>query len=166
MQNRYSLTYREEEREMNAYCAFAGIGTIPWGPLNAGQLARPYTASQEQPTTRGEADKKMPWYQPDKSFEGEIVGRVEKLAKEKGWTMGQVALAWVNGKVTSPIVGFSSVNYLACRCRRITCSDHITLCRSSAWKRRSFQDTRLRRRRLSIWRSRKRLACYKTRDAD
>jgi aryl-alcohol dehydrogenase-like predicted oxidoreductase len=63
MQNHYSLTYREEEREMNAYCNFAGIGLIPWGPLHGGQLARPYKQSEEQPTTRGTAEKTMPWYQ-------------------------------------------------------------------------------------------------------
>lgn len=37
------------------------------------------------------------------------ISRVEELAKNKGWTMGQVALAWVNKRVASPIVGFSSV---------------------------------------------------------
>jgi aryl-alcohol dehydrogenase-like predicted oxidoreductase len=112
MQNHYSLVYREEEREMNAYCKFAGIGLIPWGPLGAGKLARPYTQTQQDATTRVVADKKMPWYQPDKDYEGEIIGRVEKLAKEKGWSMAQVALAWANSKVTSPIVGFSSAKRL------------------------------------------------------
>lgn len=38
-----------------------------------------------------------------------IISRVEELAKKKGWTMGQVALSWVNKRVASPIVGFSSV---------------------------------------------------------
>jgi len=36
MQNHYSLLYREEEREMNPYCVYSGVGLIPWGPLNAG----------------------------------------------------------------------------------------------------------------------------------
>lgn len=30
MQNHYSLCYREEEREMNAYCHKTGVGLIPW----------------------------------------------------------------------------------------------------------------------------------------
>jgi aryl-alcohol dehydrogenase-like predicted oxidoreductase len=54
MQNHYSLLYREEEREMNAYCDFAGIGLIPWGPLDGGRLARPLTQS----TTRSEGRAK------------------------------------------------------------------------------------------------------------
>jgi aryl-alcohol dehydrogenase-like predicted oxidoreductase len=96
---------REEEREMNKYCAFAGIGTIPWGPLNAGQLARPYN---KESTKRTDDAKNYPWYAPDLAFEGEIVQRVEKVAADKGWSMAQVAIAWINAKVTSPIIGFSS----------------------------------------------------------
>jgi aryl-alcohol dehydrogenase-like predicted oxidoreductase len=34
---------------------------------------------------------------------------VEEVAKQKSWTMSQVALAWVSRRVVSPIVGFSSV---------------------------------------------------------
>jgi aryl-alcohol dehydrogenase-like predicted oxidoreductase len=109
MQNQYSLTYREEEREMNAYCKFAGIGLIPWGPLNRGQLARPLSA---QSTTREESMKHLVPERRIPEWEKEIVRRVEKVAKEKGWSMAQVSLAWINDKVTSPIVGFSSVSNL------------------------------------------------------
>jgi aryl-alcohol dehydrogenase-like predicted oxidoreductase len=45
------------------------------------------------------------------------VRRVEKIAGEKGWTMSQVALAWIGEKVTSPIVGFSSVSHPGLYCR-------------------------------------------------
>jgi aryl-alcohol dehydrogenase-like predicted oxidoreductase len=106
MQNRYSVVYREEERETNAYCAFAGIGLIPWGPLNAGLLARPLDA---QFTTERSTASPFP---PKPEWKQEIFHRVEKISKEKGWTMSQVALAYVNDKVTSPIVGISSVSVL------------------------------------------------------
>jgi hypothetical protein len=108
MQGQYNLTYREEEREMNKYCAFAGIGLIPWGPLAAGSLARPH--AERDTTTRSEISKKLPWYVPPAAYEDEIIRRVEKVANDKGWKMSQVALAWINEKVTSPIVGFSSVS--------------------------------------------------------
>jgi aryl-alcohol dehydrogenase-like predicted oxidoreductase len=108
MQNQYSLTYREEEREMNKYCAFAGIGIIPYSPLAGGQLARSLAA--QDTTTRSELVKKMPWYKPPAEYEDEIVRRVERLASDKGWKMSQVALTWIHGKVTSPIVGASSVS--------------------------------------------------------
>lgn len=41
-----------------------------------------------------------------------IIGRVEEIAKKRGLTMTQVALAWIAPKVSSPIVGFSSVKRL------------------------------------------------------
>jgi aryl-alcohol dehydrogenase-like predicted oxidoreductase len=34
---------------------------------------------------------------------------VEELANKKGWKMSQVTLAWTNKRITSPIIGFSSV---------------------------------------------------------
>jgi aryl-alcohol dehydrogenase-like predicted oxidoreductase len=37
-----------------------------------------------------------------------MIERVEELAKKHGWSMSTVALAWINKRVTSPIIGFSS----------------------------------------------------------
>jgi aryl-alcohol dehydrogenase-like predicted oxidoreductase len=34
---------------------------------------------------------------------------VQELAKKHDWKMSHVALAWINKRVTSPIIGFSSV---------------------------------------------------------
>jgi len=34
---------------------------------------------------------------------------VQELAEKKGWKMSQVALAWLDKRITSPICGFSSV---------------------------------------------------------
>ncbi|CZR67855.1 related to aryl-alcohol dehydrogenases [Phialocephala subalpina] len=100
MQNHYNLLYREEEREMNRFCNDTGVGLIPWAPLAGGKLARPANAhgtTERSKTAPGltEADTK-------------IVERVEELAKKKGWTQTQVALAWENKRVASPIIGFSS----------------------------------------------------------
>ena len=38
-----------------------------------------------------------------------IIDRVQELAEKKKWKMSQVALAWINKRITSPIIGFSSV---------------------------------------------------------
>ncbi|KAF2034589.1 aldo-keto reductase-like protein [Setomelanomma holmii] len=43
MQGMYNLLYREEEREMNAYCKATGIGLFLWSPLAAGVLTHPWT---------------------------------------------------------------------------------------------------------------------------
>lgn len=103
MQNAHNLLYREEEREMNKFCNESGVGLIPWGPLAAGKLARP--AAQSNDTARGQA---RPAVLTDADVK--IIGRVQELAEKKGWTMSQVASAWSCAKVSSPIIGFSSVS--------------------------------------------------------
>jgi len=109
MQNEYSLLYREEEREMNAYCKFHGIGIIPWSPLAAGPLARPLSASD---TTRTAVTKGTPFERKHSEADKMIINRVEELAKKKNLKMSQVALAWVASRATSPIVGATSVERL------------------------------------------------------
>ncbi|KAK4496277.1 hypothetical protein PRZ48_012257 [Zasmidium cellare] len=102
MQNHYSLLYREEEREMNKFCRETGVGLIPWSPLARGHLARPLSAQTARKD--GEKDHGIPELPEG---DQEIVRRVQELAEKKGWKMSQVALAWMNKRVTSPIVGFS-----------------------------------------------------------
>ncbi|KAG6807542.1 hypothetical protein H0H92_007138 [Tricholoma furcatifolium] len=120
MQNEYSLLYREEEREMNAYCNFHGIGLIPWAPLSAGTLARPLNVAE---TKRQELTKGSPFAKIVTEVDKEIVKRVEELAKKKGVKMGQIALSWAASKVSSPIVGISSLQ----RLQESVISDEITL---------------------------------------
>jgi aryl-alcohol dehydrogenase-like predicted oxidoreductase len=38
-----------------------------------------------------------------------IIKRVQELAEKKDWKMSHVALAWINKRVSSPIIGFSSI---------------------------------------------------------
>lgn len=38
-----------------------------------------------------------------------IIKRVQELAEKKKWKMSHVALAWINKRITSPIIGFSSL---------------------------------------------------------
>ncbi|TRM61012.1 NADP-dependent oxidoreductase domain-containing protein [Schizophyllum amplum] len=109
MQDEYSLVYREEEREMLPYCQYHGIGVIPWSPLAGGQLARPLNASE---TARSKSF--AAWVSPTQEADQQINKRVEEIAKKRGWKMSQVALAWVQRNVASPIVGLNSIN----RCRR------------------------------------------------
>lgn len=108
MQDEYSLLYREEEREMLAYCKHNGIGVIPWAPLSAGLLARP--AGTE--TARLNSIKGTPFEKKVSSADTAIIKRVEELAKKKNSKMSQIALAWVASKVSSPIVGINSVQRL------------------------------------------------------
>ncbi|KAF8062269.1 NADP-dependent oxidoreductase domain-containing protein [Lyophyllum atratum] len=108
MQNEYSLLYREEEREMNAYCKFNGIGLIPWSPLGGGDLARP----PDVKTTRTQHMKNTPYYPKLTSTDEQIIRRVEDIAARRGLKMAEIAVAWVVSKVSSPIVGANSVKRL------------------------------------------------------
>ncbi|TFK64733.1 Aldo/keto reductase [Pluteus cervinus] len=108
MQNEYSLLYREEEREMLAYCKYNGIGVIPWAPLAGGALARPLGGQ----TARTEFTRGTLLEAKLSEADEPIINRVKELAEKHGKKMSQVALAWVSSKITSPIVGVSSVTRL------------------------------------------------------
>jgi aryl-alcohol dehydrogenase-like predicted oxidoreductase len=105
MQNYYNLCYREEEREMIRWCKQTGVGIIPWSPLYAGKLARPVGIKD---SIRSQLDLSALEAMPNDA-DNVIIGRVEELAKKKGWTMAQVALVWHRMKGTVPIVGMNSV---------------------------------------------------------
>lgn len=110
MQNHYNLLYREEEREMIGLCREEGIGVIPWSPMARGKLTRPWT--EDPPTKRAETDQfgKTLYIDADKA----VVAAVERLAKDRGVPMAQIALAWMLAKpgVTAPIIGASKAHHL------------------------------------------------------
>ena len=109
MQNHYNLCYREEEREMIPFCKDQGIGLIPWSPLARGFLTGRYKRGKTPDSTRYRADK----YFAERFFRPEdfdVVERTEEVAKEKGVTTAQVALAWLLHKgVNAPIIGATKV---------------------------------------------------------
>uniref|UniRef100_D8Q5Y9 NADP-dependent oxidoreductase domain-containing protein n=2 Tax=Schizophyllum commune (strain H4-8 / FGSC 9210) TaxID=578458 RepID=D8Q5Y9_SCHCM len=104
MQNQVSLLYREEEREMLAYCKFNGIGVIPYSPLFGGKLARPLKSDTTARETAVTAMMSGDVSEADRA----IIARVQEIAERRGWKMSQVALAWVASKTDSPIVGANS----------------------------------------------------------
>ena len=113
MQDQYSLVAREEEREMFPLLADQGVGSVPWSPLAAGLLARPWG---EQGTTRGRLNPVTDssgtplFLGSDKG----TVDAVQRIAQARSATMAQVALAWVlrNPVVSAPIIGATRVHHL------------------------------------------------------
>ncbi len=93
---------------MLAYCKYNGIGVIPWAPLAAGALARPLGSQ----TVRSDSTKGTPFEHKFSEADKAIISRVEEIAKKREKKKSQVALAWVSSKITSPIVGLSSVGRL------------------------------------------------------
>ncbi|MEE2778423.1 MAG: aldo/keto reductase [Acidobacteriota bacterium] len=116
MQNHYNLIYREEEREMNPYCAKGGIALTPWSPLARGILAGSYKGGFDKGSTdrsKGHDRKRTEsLYQGEMDFA--IADRVIEIAEKYGRTPAQISVAWMMLKpeITSPIVGVSKVSQL------------------------------------------------------
>jgi aryl-alcohol dehydrogenase-like predicted oxidoreductase len=102
MQNRYSLCYREEEREMNKFCKETGVGLIPYSPLHGGFLAKPVGVV----TARSKLN--AVFFGAHTEADEAVNKRVEELAGKKGVKMSQIALAWLRAKGAVPIVGLNS----------------------------------------------------------
>ena len=116
MQNHHNLVYREEEREMNPYCASTGVGLTPWSPLARGILAGSYQGGfSGGSTNRSQGKDRMrteSLYHGDHVFP--IAERVIEVASKYECSPAQIAVAWLISKpeVTSPIVGVSKVSQL------------------------------------------------------
>ena len=113
MQNHYNLIYREEEREMIPLCMEEGIGLIPWSPLARGFLAGNRSRKDYGETTRAKSDtdSKAMYYQ-DSDFA--VVERVGEIARKRGVSNMQVALAWILQQpgITAPIIGVTKMHHL------------------------------------------------------
>jgi aryl-alcohol dehydrogenase-like predicted oxidoreductase len=112
MQPHYNLMYREEEREMLPLCLDQGVGVIPWSPLARGRLARPWDAETTKRLETDQFGKTI--YSKTADADKAVVDRVGEVAKARGVSQAQVALAWMLTKpaITAPIVGATKVHHL------------------------------------------------------
>jgi 1-deoxyxylulose-5-phosphate synthase len=114
MQDQYNLVAREEEREMFPLLADQGVGSLPWSPLAAGLVTRPWG---EASTTRGQSNPTTDSSGTPLFLDSDeaTVGAVQRIAQERGVPMAQVAMAWVlkNPVVSAPIVGATKAHHLA-----------------------------------------------------
>ncbi len=116
MQNHYNLIYREEEREMNPYCAHTGVALTPWSPLARGILAGSYRGGFDGGATNrskgGDRARTESLYRGAADFA--IAERVGEVAERLGKTPAQIALAWLLNKpeVAAPVVGVSRVEQI------------------------------------------------------
>ncbi len=111
----YHLLDRSIERELVPLAQTYGLGILPWSPLARGFLTGKYRRGEEIPAgSRLEQDsqsqsetfrQRTGQHFSDLAFG--VLAVVEALAKEKGCTPAQVALAWVMRQpgITSPIIG-------------------------------------------------------------
>ncbi|MBZ5578788.1 MAG: aldo/keto reductase [Acidobacteriia bacterium] len=113
LQTEYSLWTRDPEDGILATCRELGIGFVPYSPLGRGFL----TGRFQKPADLGDKDFRRfnPRFQ-DENFQKNLrlVEGIEKIAKEKGCTPAQLALAWVlaQGEDLAPIPGTKRRAYL------------------------------------------------------
>jgi aryl-alcohol dehydrogenase-like predicted oxidoreductase len=113
LQTEYSLWSREPEKDLLPTCRELGIAFVAYSPLGRGFLTGQIKSIDDLP----EGD----WRRVAPRFSGEnfqknldLVSAVENLAKEKGCTPAQLALAWAlgRGEEIIPIPGTKRAAYL------------------------------------------------------
>lgn len=94
-------------------CRAEGIGVIPWSPLARGFLAGGRAAPKEGNTERARTDEFSPRLYYTEADQ-KVVGAVGEIAKARGFSNMQIALAWVlrNKAITAPIVGASKLGHI------------------------------------------------------
>ena len=114
LQTEYSLWTRDvEENGVLSTVRELGIGFVAYSPLGRGFLTGRFKTFEDLPAN--DFRRRNPRFQGDNFDRNlELVREVEQMAKEKGITPGQLALAWVlaRGDDIVPIPGTKHVTYL------------------------------------------------------
>jgi aryl-alcohol dehydrogenase-like predicted oxidoreductase len=113
LQTEYSLWTRDPEDAILATCRELGIGFVAYSPLGRGFLAGQFKRFEDLPAD--DYRRQSPRFQGDNFQKNlDLVHRVEDIAKPKGCTPSQLALAWVlaQGKDIVPIPGTKRRKYL------------------------------------------------------
>ncbi|MGZ3477869.1 MAG: aldo/keto reductase [Polyangiales bacterium] len=106
LQTEYSLWSRDPEDEILATCRELGIGFVAYSPLGRGFLTGDYKSLDD--FAKDDFRRYSPRFQGENFKKNlELVEQVKALAKSKGCTPAQLALAWVlaQGNDIVPIPG-------------------------------------------------------------
>jgi aryl-alcohol dehydrogenase-like predicted oxidoreductase len=113
VQTELSLWSRDAEAEVLPTVRELGIGYVAYSPLGRGFLTGEFKSPSDFPDD--DSRRNHPRFQGE-NFDKNIslVGEVEAMAREKGCTTAQLALAWVlaQGEDVVPIPGTKHVRYL------------------------------------------------------
>jgi aryl-alcohol dehydrogenase-like predicted oxidoreductase len=113
LQTEYSLWTRDVEREILPTCRELGIGFVAYAPLGRGFLSGRFKAADE--LDQADFRRHNPRFQGSNLIRNvALVAGVEELARAKGATAAQVALAWVlsRGEDVVAIPGTKHVRYV------------------------------------------------------
>src|SRR5579863_6553210 len=113
LQTEYSLWTRDPEGGVLAACRELGIGFVAYSPLGRGFLTGQFKKFEDLPAD--DYRRLTPRFQGENFQKNlDLVRRVEEIAREKGCTASQLALAWVlaQGDDIVPIPGTKRRKYL------------------------------------------------------
>jgi aryl-alcohol dehydrogenase-like predicted oxidoreductase len=113
LQTEYSLWTRDPEDEILPLCRELGIGFVAYSPLGRGFLTGRFRTFEDLP--EDDYRRNSPRFQGDNFQKNlDLVGRVEEIARRKGCTPAQLALAWLlaQGEDVVPIPGTKHRRYL------------------------------------------------------
>src|ERR1700689_5515479 len=106
LQTEYSLWTRDPEEDILATVRELGIGFVAYSPLGRGFLTGEFKRPEDIP--ENDFRRFNPRFQGDNFHKNlDLVRHIEAVAKAKGATLAQIALAWAvpEGKDTVPIPG-------------------------------------------------------------
>ncbi|HVP90534.1 MAG TPA: aldo/keto reductase [Terriglobales bacterium] len=113
LQTEYSLWTRDVEAEILGACRELGVGFVAYSPLGRGFLTGAIKSSDA--LDKADFRRASPRFQTENLEKNLAVeARIEAIAKKKGCTPAQLALAWVlaRGKDIVPIPGTKRRKYL------------------------------------------------------
>jgi aryl-alcohol dehydrogenase-like predicted oxidoreductase len=97
LQTEYSLWSREPEQELLATCRELGIGFVAYSPLGRGFLAGRFQSVDD--LAPDDWRRRNPRFDPQNFARNlDLLARVQAVARAKGCTAAQVALAWLLSK--------------------------------------------------------------------
>lgn len=132
LQPQFSMFHRQEE-DLISWCGKKGIGVVVYGPLAYGLLSGTMNSSTtfDPDDWRSGKHPEHPYYvelfEPRRFGEHlEVVKELEPIAKERGISVGQLALAWTVARsgVTSAITGSRNADH--CRENAVAGSIQLT----------------------------------------
>ncbi|HEY3082938.1 MAG TPA: aldo/keto reductase [Chloroflexota bacterium] len=112
LQPRYNLYYRDEyERELEPLCQERRVGVITYSSLGSGFFSGKYRPGQPLPATPRASGVERDYFN-ERGWR--ILEAVERVAKARGATPAQVALAWIVQRpgITAPIASATSPEQL------------------------------------------------------
>jgi aryl-alcohol dehydrogenase-like predicted oxidoreductase len=113
LQTEYSLWARDVEEEILPACRELGIGFVPYSPLGRGLLTGNVRSLED--LAPHDLRRLQPRFQPGNIERNlELLKPLEKIAKDRGVTTAQVALAWLlaQGEDIVPIPGTKQQKWL------------------------------------------------------